>query len=830
MIIEPQQIALWQPVVDKIYERFGVVCVLSRYCVFQSQATPLTELPAKYFEDPLQLTIHSNHIKSYCEAAIESQPNHDLAELDFQLLVMPSMQIFGGISWQPTLVLTEEQRVEFNQELTSFIEGIKQYIVQQYNEFIADETSARVQLEDIDPISVQSFIDAHEEHVWVKDSNGVYLACNRSVEKAWNMSNSDIVGKTDEQLFDTRTAQMFHETDQKAILRGVRTSVSECESFDAFRNKVWLETYKAPLRDKQGQTIGVIGVSRNIAKHKEAEEQLLLAASVFRNAVEGVVITDHLGNITDTNESFTRITGYNKDEVLGQNPRILRSGRHDEQFYKKMWNTLIVQGKWHGEIWNRRKNGSIFPQAITISAVYGDNNEIRYFVAVFADISDQKQTEEKLKNLAYFDPLTQLPNRMQFLSSLEQELNHARRNQTKLAVIFIDVDFFKNINDSLGHIIGDEIIIELGRRFTYTLAQDDVLARLGGDEFVVMLPNVSGTDYVSSTINRLRSVFEKPFLVAQSEPVRLSASMGVSIYPNDADDHDSLLLNADSAMHRAKSDGRNNFAFYNESMTKASVEQLKLQNALHQALVEFQFELHYQPKICLKQTGSLGLEALIRWHHPQLGQVSPADFIPLAEEIGLIWDIGLWVLNEACTQGVRWLNSGFSFDRISVNVASLQLQRADFVDEVMKVLLNTGLPAKHLELEITESCMMNHPEEIINVLKTLGNMGIAISIDDFGTGYSSLNYLKKLPIDILKIDQSFMRDIPDDSNNAAIAKAIIAMGHAMNLKVIAEGVETKQQAEFLIANGCDYAQGYLYSKPKSADDITHDSSIGVRGC
>ena len=441
-------------------------------------------------------------------------------------------------------------------------------------------------------------------------------------------------------------------------------------------------------------------------------------------------------------------------------------------------------------------------------------------MGVFADISLLKQTEEKLKNLAYVDPLTGLPNRMRFVSYLEQEISHALRGKKQLAILCIDIDLFKHINESLGHLAGDEIIVELSKRLSYALSEFDVLARLGSDEFVVLLPSITGTESVFSSISNLRRVFERPFIIDNAQPIRLTASIGVSLYPNDGLDADALLRNVDAAMHKAKSQGRNGYAFYTEGMTAEAAEQLKLQSALHQAIINNDFYLVYQPKIHLASGEANGFEALIRWYDPKLGQISPADFIPLAEKIGLINDIGLWVLHTACAQGVNWLTQGLQFSRISVNVATLQLQRNDFVDKVREILLTTGLPAKHLDIEVTESCMMNNQAAVIKDLKQLSAMGISISIDDFGTGYSSLNYLKKLPLDTLKIDQSFVNNIPFDSNNCAIAKAVIALGHALNLQVVAEGVETQQQADFLLLNECDFAQGYLYSKPQLAAELS----------
>ena len=450
---------------------------------------------------------------------------------------------------------------------------------------------------------------------------------------------------------------------------------------------------------------------------------------------------------------------------------------------------------------------------LTVSSVFGEDGEVRYFVAVFADITLQKRSEAELAHQAYHDPLTQLPNRMALITLIERDIRHAEVQQGQLATVFIDVDLFKHINDSFGHLAGDKILVELAGRLTCQKGSEDTLARIGGDEFVVLLPQVEGNEELTLALSKLRKAFEQPFFIDDKEPIRLTASMGVSVFPHDGKDSYTLLRNADSAKHRAKQDGRNSYAFYTESLTQESREHLKLQSALHDALDKKNFHLVYQPKLDFLTMETTGFEALLRWCDPVLGNVSPAKFIPIAEKIGLINDIGLWVLKQACQQGVKWISQGKKFGRIAVNVAGQQLQRTSFVDEVKLVLEETGLPASALELEVTESFMMSDPEVVIRDLQRLGEMGIELSIDDFGTGYSSLSYLKKLPIHKLKLDQSFVRDLPMDHNNSAIAKAVIALGQALNLKVIAEGVENEAQAAFLRDNGCHEAQGYLYSKP-----------------
>lgn len=666
----------------------------------------------------------------------------------------------------------------------------------------------------------QMFIDSFKDHLWVKDMNGVYTFCNREVESAWHSRIAQIIGFTDEEIFDKELTEKFLITDKKVVEEGTQMVVEEYSNVSDPENKTWLETIKAPIVDNLGQTVGIIGMTRNVTNRKVIEDQLMIAGTVFENSVEGVIISDRNGNIAYVNKAFCEITGYSEVEAVGRNPRFLKSGRHDKDFYRQMWNALVNEGKWQGELWNRRKDGAIYPELSTISVVYDENNQICNYVAVFADITLIKKSEAELTHMAYHDPLTDLPNRLKLSTQIEQEIQHVERNSGQFATIFIDIDHFKHINDSYGHLIGDEVLCEIASRLKENLRAEDTVARIGGDEFVVLLTGVSDPNAVALVVSKLMKIFDTPVALSNGEQLRFTGSMGIALYPQDGIDSDTLLRNADVAMYRAKHDGRNNYAFYTESLTKESEVHLKLQSAMHDALENDGFQLVYQPQFNMVSGKLIGFESLIRWKHPTLGVVSPLAFIPVAEKAGLIHDIGHWVLETACKQGVKWLEQGYNFGRIAVNVAGPQLQKESFVQQVISVVTETGLPTHCLELEVTEGFMMSKPERSIKYLNALRRFGIELSMDDFGTGYSSLSYLQQLPLNKIKIDQSFINDLPHDSNGIAITDAIIAMGNALSLKVIAEGVETEEQVSFLIQRGCLQGQGYYYSKPLEAEQLT----------
>ncbi|MBL7004252.1 MAG: EAL domain-containing protein [Gammaproteobacteria bacterium] len=579
----------------------------------------------------------------------------------------------------------------------------------------------------------------------------------------------------------------------------------------------WVYCKAEELINKSRHSSKLTGILQDITDRRIQDEQLRLAAAVYENTSEGVVITNLKAEIIDVNKAFSVISGYARDEVIGKNPNMLHSNKHDPNFYQEMWHAILSTDQWNGEIWNRRKNGSIYPEWLSISSIKNDNAQVTHYIGVFSDISEIKKTEEELYHLAHHDALTGLPNRLLLNEYLNQAIKRAKRKKTLIAVIFVDLDNFKNINDSFGHAAGDKLLKDVSSRLLNHVRDGDSVTRISGDEFIVVMEDIDREGDATNAAKKLISEFVKEFQI-DSKTVSVTASLGISLYPQDGTDSVELLRNADSAMYLAKEDGRNTYQYYTKEMTANAFERVLLETSLRQAIDKNEFFLNYQPQIDFTNKNIIGAEALLRWSHPTLGIVSPAKFIPLAETSGLIIEIGDWVLRTACKQAKSWLDSGIQFGRIAVNIAGLQIKRGNLVSKVCQILDETGLPAKHLELEVTEGFIMKEAESAIKQLEEIRKLGILLAIDDFGTGYSSLSYLKKLPIHKLKIDQSFVRDIPFDNDDMAISKAVIALGTSLGLTIIAEGVETQQQAEFLSSVGCHQAQGYLYSRP--LDTIT----------
>ena len=568
-----------------------------------------------------------------------------------------------------------------------------------------------------------------------------------------------------------------------------------------------------PLRPGEGS----IWVYADISARKEAEEKLRLSATVLEHIADAVMVVDIEGVIVAVNPAFTQITGYTEAEAVGRHSSLTRSERHDEVFYQTMWDELIASGFWRGEIWRRRRNGELYLEWLTISAVRDTHALTTHYVGVCSDITQVKQAQEKLDHLAHHDPLTALPNRLLFHDRLQHALPRAARDREQLAILFIDLDRFKNVNDTLGHHIGDELLQQVAEQLSARLREGDTLARLGGDEFIVLLENVDGQYGATQVAEKLVSMFEQPFLVAGHE-LFVTCSVGVSLFPDDAQDLNMLIRNADVAMYQAKARGRNGYRFYAPSMTGEGIERLRLETYLRRSIEKNEIFLNYQPQVEIDTGRLIGVEALVRWNHPELGLIPPARFIPLAEDSGYINQLGKWVLDEACRQMMRWQAQGLHVPKMAVNLSVKQFERGSMAGVVADILRETGLAPQRLQLEVTESVIMN-TGDALGFINDLHAIGVGLAIDDFGTGYSSLAYLKQLPVQTLKIDRSFIKDISSDANDEAIAIAIIQLGKSMQLSVIAEGVETQEQAAFLLRHGCRLAQGYFYSRPVLAQDI-----------
>jgi diguanylate cyclase (GGDEF)-like protein/PAS domain S-box-containing protein len=562
-------------------------------------------------------------------------------------------------------------------------------------------------------------------------------------------------------------------------------------------------------------------------ERQSAQEELKLAASVFNENVEAIMIADRDTRILRVNPAFSRITGYSGDEAIGQTTRMLKSDRQDGEFYAEFWRGLLEDGVWQGEIWNRCKDGSVVPMWQTISVVRNAAGEIERFISIFSDISEKKMSEERIYHLAHYDVLTGLPNRTSFHTEFENALIHAQRHGSQVALLFLDLDHFKLINDASGHPAGDDLLKQVARRLEDTVRREDTVARLGGDEFTVLLHDIGCSDDAGRVAQKIMQQLAAPFRLENAELV-VTASIGVSVFPRDGDDVSTLLKNADTAMYRAKEQGRNNCQFFTVEMNTQALERLSLQGAMRTALKRNEFVLHYQPQVDMQSGEIVGLEALVRWLHPEQGMLPPGSFIPVAEESGLIVPLGEWVLREACRQHKRWLHTGLPAVRIAVNLSGRQFLRGDLLNTVRKVIDETGIEPHCLELELTESAIMEHVDKSIETFLELRKLGVHLAIDDFGTGYSSMAYLKRFTIDKLKIDQSFVRDLTIDSDDAAIVTATIAMAHKLNLTVVAEGVETEEQLRFLNDQGCEQLQGYYFSRPLPVQQATELLRSGRR--
>ncbi|MCP2055717.1 UNVERIFIED_ORG: diguanylate cyclase (GGDEF)-like protein/PAS domain S-box-containing protein [Pseudomonas fluorescens] len=560
---------------------------------------------------------------------------------------------------------------------------------------------------------------------------------------------------------------------------------------------------------------------------KENHERLQQAAAVFDCTREGVLVTDAQGLIVHVNRAFMEITGYSREDVMGERPSLFKSGRHSSNFYQQVFQTLERTGEWSGEIWNRRKSGEIYPQWQTIRVIHNDQGQVSHYVAVFSDISAIKDSEHELAHLAHHDPLTDLPNRLLFTDRAEQALASAQVHKRGCALLLMDLDHFKIINDSLGHNVGDQLLKAVGERLKGLFGPGVTLARLGGDEFAVLAESCPQVVQAAALAQRMLDAMKEPF-VFDGNQLFISASIGISLFPSDALSAEQLLRNADSALFKAKSAGREGYALYTEELTAHAQHRVEIASELRRALDQQELRVYYQPVHDLQDRRLVGVEALVRWQHPERGLVSPGEFIPIAERTGLIADIDAWVMDQACRQMGQWLADGAPLSFIAVNVSSRLFARRELYEQVAQVLHTTGLDPAYLELEVTESAVMEDPEVALEQLHRLRELGLRLAIDDFGTGYSSLLRLKRLPVQKLKIDQGFVAGLPWDEDDAAIVRVVIALAKSMGMQVHAEGIEQVEQARFLLEQECDLGQGYWFGRPVPAQEMDWARSPAIR--
>ena len=656
---------------------------------------------------------------------------------------------------------------------------------------------------------------------------GIWELDHASGTSTWSDTLRDLFGLTQAPADLASFLAMVHPEERSRVEQrltelsrpGDEVHVEEFRVRHADGQWLWIEARgRALRRDGHGAALTSVGTMIDISRRKQAEMEHRLSAAVFTSINDGVCITDPNNHILLTNEAFSRLTGYGADEVRGQSPALLKSGAHGPAFYRAMWDTISRQGSWQGEITNRRKDGELITEWLSISAVNDREGRLAHYIGIFSDLSERKAAAERIQYLSSYDPLTNLPNRNLFADRLAQSLLAAQRFNRQTAVILLDLDRFRTINETFGPPAGDEALREVVRRLNLQVREGDTVGRRSGNEFGFVMASLGQEHDAIALAQRMLDAIAQPLVIA-GQTIALTASIGISVAPRDGSSADDLLKSADAALSRAKQAGRNTFRFYSPEMDADAARRLGLESALRNALANDELTVHYQPQISLDSGNMIGMEALLRWNSAQFGAVSPVEFIPLAEESGLILIIGEWVLRQACLQTRRWLDLGLLPLRVAVNLSARQFRQSNLLRTISQTLADTGLPAAALELEITESAFIDDVDEAIATCRALKKLGVKLSLDDFGTGYSSLAYISRFPFDKLKIDQGFVRDIIENPVNAAIATAAIVMGRSLNLSVLAEGVETEAQASFLRGRRCDAMQGYLFSRPLPAAEF-----------
>lgn len=671
-------------------------------------------------------------------------------------------------------------------------------------------------------------VDYATDAIFLHDLDGRIIDANEHACSSLGYTRIDLLQKNMDDLvprvLDAPSKHVWHD-----LTPGVPVNVSAVHR-RRDGSTLYVETRLMSFLSK-GQPM-VLAVARDISERKRAEEQLRLSAEVFERSREAILITDRAGRIVSINRAFIEMTGYTEKDILGQTMRYLSTSRQDADFFAAIGEGIRQDGHWQGEFWGRKKGGGHFPVWLSIVLVKDEHQQTRHYICVANDISEFKYAEERIYYLAHYDVLTDLPNRAMLRERMPVLLSEAQFNQEQVAVLFIDVDRFKSVNDTLGHHAGDNVLATVARRLKSCISSADIVARMGGDEFVLVLPK-TGAERAVDVAQCIVTALNEP-LIVEHHRVNATSSIGISIYPHDGQTMETLIKNADAALYHAKTLGRNNYQFFTTQMNIAAAERRLLEHGLLHAIERNELELYYQPQVEVHSGHVVGVEALLRWHHPELGTIMPNRLIPVAENTGLIVPIGEWVLREACLQNARWQAQGLHPIVVSVNLSALQIRQDSFERMVQDALTCSNLAPQYLELELTESLLMESANSTMSNVKELTQIGVRLSVDDFGTGYSNLSYLRRFPLAKLKIDRSFVREAPHNGGDVAIVRAVIGLAHNLNLKVIAEGVETREQLDFLRAEGCDQIQGYFFARPCPASDLQdvllNGYQIELAGC